>query len=241
MPGFPVLQYISEFAQSQVHLVGDSIQPSVVPVSFPQSLSASGSFSNESALHFSWPKYWRFSFSISLSNEYSGLIFLRLTGLTTLLSKGLSKSFLKHHSSKASILWHSAFFMVKIPHLFMTTRKSITLIVQMFEGKVMSLLFNMLYSFVIAFFPRSKHLLILWNSAYSWVYLFLSPLSFASLLSLAIFKGSSNGCFAFLHFFFLGMMSVTAPCTVLQTLIHSSSGTKSTKSHPLNLFVTCTV
>ena len=100
----------------------------------------------------------------------------------------------------------------------MTTRKSITLIIQTFVAKVMSLLFNMLSSFVIAFFPRSKHLLILWNSAYSWVYLFLSPLSFASLLSLAICKGYSNGRFAFLHFFFLGMMSVTAPCTVLQTL-----------------------
>ena len=215
MPGFPVLQYIPEFAQSQVHLVGDSIQPSVVPVSFPQSLSASGSFSNESALHFSWPKYWRFSFSISLSNEYSGLIFLRLTGLTTLLSKGLSKSFLKHHSSKASILWHSAFFMVKIPHLFMTTRKSITLIVQMFEGKVMSLLFNMLYSFVIAFFPRSKHLLILWNSAYSWVYLFLSPLSFAFLISSIISKASLDNYFPFLYFFSFETALFTTSCKML--------------------------
>ena len=118
-------------------------------------------FSNELALCTRWPKYWRFSFSISPSNEYSGLISFRINWFDLLLSKGLLRS-LQHHSSKASILWLSAFFMVQLSHPYMTTGKTIALTILAFVGKVMSLLFNTLSRFVIAFLQRRKHLLILW-------------------------------------------------------------------------------
>jgi len=114
-------------------------------------------FSNESVLHIRWPKYWCFSFSINPSNEYSGLISFRIDWLDLLAVQGTLKSLLQHHSSKASILWCSAFFRVQISHLYMTTGKTIT-----FVNKVMSLLFNMLSRLVIAFLPRSKCLLISW-------------------------------------------------------------------------------
>ena len=119
-------------------------------------------FSNESALHIRWPKDWSFSFCISPSNEYSTLISLRIDWLDLLAVQGTLKSPLQHHSSKASILWHSAFFIVQLSHPYMSTRKTITLTSQTFVGKVMSLLFNMLFRLVIAFLPRSKHLLISW-------------------------------------------------------------------------------
>ena len=119
-------------------------------------------FSNESALHIRWPKYWSFSFNISPSNERSGLISFRMDWLDLLAVQGTLKSLLQHHSSKASILWCSAFFMVQLSHLYMTTGKTIALTRRTFVGKVMSLLFNMLSRFVIAFFPKSKHLLISW-------------------------------------------------------------------------------
>ena len=113
------------------------------------------SFSSESVLCIRWPKYWSFSFSISPSNKYSGCFPLGLTGLISLQSKGLS-SLLQHYSSKASILWCSAFSMVQLSHLYMTTGKTIALIGGNFVGKMMSLLFNMLSRFVIAFLPRSR-------------------------------------------------------------------------------------
>ena len=109
-----------------------------------------------------WPKYWSFSFNISPSNEYSGLIFFRMDWLDLLAVQGTLESLLQHHSSKASILWHSAFFIVQLSHPYMTTGKTIALTRQTFVGKVMSLLFNMLSRLVITFLPRSKCLLISW-------------------------------------------------------------------------------
>ena len=117
-------------------------------------------FSNKSALHIRWPKDW--SFSISPSSEYSGLISFRIDWIDLLAVQGTLKSLLQHHSSKASILWHSAFFMVQLSHPYMTTAKTIALIIRKFVSKVMSLLFNMLSRLVIAFLPRSKWLLISW-------------------------------------------------------------------------------
>ena len=118
-------------------------------------------FSNESVLRIRWPKYWSFSFSISPSNEHSGLISFTMDWLGLLAVQGTLKS-LKHHSSKASIHWCSAFFIVQLSHPYMTTGKTIALTSQTFVGKVMSLLFNMLSRFVITFLPRSKRLLISW-------------------------------------------------------------------------------
>ena len=117
-------------------------------------------FSNESALHIRWPKYW--SFSISPSNEYSGLISFRIDWFDLLAVQETLKSLLKHHSSKASILQHSAFFMVQLAHPYIITEKTIALTRWTFVGKVISLLFNMLSRLVITFLPRSKHLLISW-------------------------------------------------------------------------------
>ena len=119
-------------------------------------------FSNESALHIRWPEYWSFSFSISPSNEYSGLISFRVDWLDLLAVQGILKSLLQHHSAKASILQGSVFFTVQLSHPYMTTGKTIALTRQTFVGKVMSLLFNMLSRLVIIFLPRSKHLLISW-------------------------------------------------------------------------------
>ena len=119
-------------------------------------------FSNESALHIRWPKYWSFSFSISSSNEYSGLISFRIDWFDLLAVQGILKSLLQYNSLKAPILWHSAFFMVQLSHPYMTTGKPIALTIQTFVGKVMPLLFNMLSRMVIAFLPRNKHLLISW-------------------------------------------------------------------------------
>ena len=119
-------------------------------------------FSNESVLHIRWPKYWSFSFNISPFNEYSGLISFRMDWLDLLAVQRTFKSLLQHHGSKASILQCSAFFMVQISHPYMITRKTKALTTWTSIGKVMSLLFNMLSRFVIAFLPRSKHLLISW-------------------------------------------------------------------------------
>ena len=154
-----------EFAQTYVHRVGDAIQSShpLLPSSSPAlDLSQHQAFSSESALLIRWPKYWSFSFSISLSNEYSGLISFRIDWFDLLLVQGTLMSLLQHHSSKASILRHSAFFMVQLSHLYMTIGKTIALTVCTFVSKVTSLLFNMLSRFVIAFLPRCKHLLISW-------------------------------------------------------------------------------
>ena len=119
-------------------------------------------FSSESVLHIGWPEYWRLSFSISPSNDYSGLISFRMDWLDLLAVQGTLRSLLQHHSSKASILWLSAFFMVQLSHPYMTTGKTVALTRQTFVGKVMSLLFNKLSRSVITFLPRSKHLLISW-------------------------------------------------------------------------------
>ena len=119
-------------------------------------------FSSESVLHIRWPKYW--SFSISPSNEYSGLASFRINWFDLLAVQRTLKSLLQHHSSNASIIWCSAFFIVQLSHPYMTTGKTIVLTRQTFVGKVMSLLFTMLSRFVIAFLPRSKPLLISWHS-----------------------------------------------------------------------------
>ena len=119
-------------------------------------------FSNESVLFIRWPKYWNFSFNISSSNEHSGLISFRMDWLDLLAGQGTLKSLLQHHSSKASVLWHSVFFIVQLSHPYMTTGKTIALTRWNFMGKVMSLLFNMLSRLVIAFLPRNKCLLISW-------------------------------------------------------------------------------
>ena len=117
-------------------------------------------FSNESALHIRWPKYWSFSFNITSSNEHPGLISFRMDWLDLLAVQGTLKSLLQHHSSKASILLHSAFFIVQLSYLHMTTGKTIALTRRTFVGKVMSLLFNMLSRLAITFLLRSKCLLI---------------------------------------------------------------------------------
>ena len=133
-------------------------------------------FSTESVLR-SWePKYWSFSFSVSPSNEYSRLISLRINWLALLAVQGTLKSLLQHHSSKASLLWHSAFFMVQLSHPYTTTGKTIALTKWTFVGKVLSLLFNMLSRLVRAFLPRSKHLLISWLQSPSAVILELPKL-----------------------------------------------------------------
>ena len=119
-------------------------------------------FSNQPVLCIRWPKYWSSSFSISPSNEYSGLISFRIHWFDLLAIQGTRKSLLKHHSSKASILRRSAFFMVQLSHPYMTTGKTIALTRWIFADKVMSLLFNTLSRLVIAFLPRSRHLLISW-------------------------------------------------------------------------------
>ena len=132
------------------------------PLLLPSIFPSIRVFSNESALHIRWPKCWSFSFNISPSNEHPGLISFRMDCLDLLAVQGTLKSHLQHHSAKALILWCSAFFIVQLSHPYMTTGKAITLTRRTFVGKVTPLLFNMLSRFVIAFFPRSMHLLISW-------------------------------------------------------------------------------
>ena len=128
----------------------------------PSIFSSIRVFSNESLLHITWPEYWSFSFNISPSNEYSGLISFRMDWLHPLADHGTLKSLLQHHSSKVSIFRCSAFFIVQLSHPYLTTGKTIALTRRTFVGKVMSLLFNMLSRLVITFLPRSKRLLISW-------------------------------------------------------------------------------
>ena len=129
---------------------------------WPSILPSIRVFSNESALPMRWPKYWSFSFNMSPSNEYPGLISFRMNWLDLLAVQGTLKSCLQHHTSKASILWRSAFFIVQLSHPYMTTRKTIALTKRTFVDKDMSLLFNMLCRLVITFLPRSKRLFISW-------------------------------------------------------------------------------
>ena len=164
-PDLPVHHQLPEFTQTHVHWVGDTIQPShplssllLLPSIFP-SIRV---FSKESALRIRWLKFWSFSFSIIPSNEHPGLISFRMDWLDLLAVQGTLKSLLQHHSSKASILWCSAFFIVQLSHPYMKTGKNIALMRWTFVGKVMSLLFNMLSRLVVTFLPRSKHLLISW-------------------------------------------------------------------------------
>ena len=158
-PGFPVHHQLPELTQTHVHWVSDAIQPShprssTSPPAF--NLSQLQGLSNESNLHIRWPNYWSFSFSISPSNEYSGLISFRMDWLGLLAVQGTLKSLFQQHGSKAFILQHSAFFIVQLSRPYMTTGKNTALTRQTFVSKVMSLLFNMLASLVIAFLPRSK-------------------------------------------------------------------------------------
>ena len=132
-------------------------RPLLLPPSIFPSIEV---LSSKSVLHIRWPKYWSFSFSISPSNEYSGLISLRMDWLDLLAVQGTLKSLLQHHSSKASILRRSVFFIVQLSYPYMTSGKTIALIRRIFVGKVMSLLFNMLYRLVTVFLPRGKCLLV---------------------------------------------------------------------------------
>ena len=156
-PGFPVHHQLPELPQAHVHQVGDAIQPSH-PLLSPSPLAFN--LSNESVLRIRWLKYRSFSFSISLSNEYLGLISFMIDWFDLLVVQETQESCLK--SLKASILQSSAFFMVQLLHPYMTTGKTIPLTRWTFISKVMSLLFNMLSRFVIAFLPRSKSLLTSW-------------------------------------------------------------------------------
>ena len=142
MPGLPVHHQLLESTQTHVHWVGDGIQPShplSSPSPLPSIFPSIRVFSNESVLHFRWPKYWSFSFSISPSNEHLGLISFRMDWLDLLAVQGSLKSLLQHHSSKASILWCSAFFVVQLSHPHMTTGKTIALTRRTFVDKVLSL------------------------------------------------------------------------------------------------------
>ena len=148
-------------AQTHIHWVSDAIQHLILCcplLLLPSILPSIRVFSNESLLHIRWPKYWSFSFSISPSNEHPGLISFRMDWSDLLAVQGTLKSLLQHHSSKASILRCSAFFIVQLSHPHMTTGKTIALTRWTFVGKVMSLLLNMLSRLVIAFFPRSRRL-----------------------------------------------------------------------------------
>ena len=168
--GFPVLHYLKLMSIESVmpsnHLIlcGPLL---LLPSIFPNIRV----FSNESVFHIRWPKYWSFSFIISPSVEYSGLISFRMDWFDLLAVQVTLKSLLQHHSPKASILWCSAFFMVQLSHPYITTGKTIALTMWTFVGKVMSQLFNMLSRLVITFPPRSKHLLISWPQSPSAVIL----------------------------------------------------------------------
>ena len=170
LPGSSVLHYLPEVSQIHVHWVSDAIQLShpLLPPSPFWVFPSIKVFSDESALLMRWPKDWSFSFSISPSHEYSGLVSYRIDWFDLLAVQGTLKSLLQHHNLKASILQCSAFF-IQISHPYVTTGKTIALTIWNFISKVMSLLFNTLYSFVIAFLPMSKSLLILWLQSLSTV------------------------------------------------------------------------
>ena len=157
-PGLPVPHHLPEFAQTHVHWVGNAIQPPILH--YPLLLSTFTSirvFSNESALCIRWPKYWSFSFSISPFSEY--LISFRIVWFNLLAVQGTLKSLLQHHSSKASILRHSALFLIQLSHPYTTTGKTIALTRQTFVGKVMSLLLQSLFN----------DLLLVWSTTASWI------------------------------------------------------------------------
>ena len=159
----PCPSLFPEFAQTHVHWVSNASQPSHPLLSSPLALifPSIRVFSSDSALHIRWPKYWSFSFSISPSNEYSWLISFRIDWFDLLAVQGTNNGLLQHNNLKASILQWSV-FMVQLSHLYMTPGKNIALTIETLVGKVISMLFNMMSRFVIAFLPRSKHPLISW-------------------------------------------------------------------------------
>ena len=160
MPDFPVQHQFPWLNQIHIHRIGDAIQPShplLSPLILHLIFPSIRVFSDESVLHIKWTNCWSFSFSISPSNEYSGLISFSIDWFD-LAVQGTLKSLFQHHSATAPVLWPSAFFMVQLSHPYMTTGKTIALTKWIFVDKVMSLLFNMLSRLVIAFHPRSKHL-----------------------------------------------------------------------------------
>ena len=163
LASFFILRCLLKFAQTHVHWVGDAIQPSH-PLSplllLPSVFDSIRVFSSELALHIRWPKYLSFSLSTSPSNEFSGLTSFRIDWFDLSTVEGTLKSLLQHHILKVSVLLCSAFFMVQLSHLSMTTGKTIALTRWTFVSKVISLLLNTLSRFVIAFLPRSRHLLI---------------------------------------------------------------------------------
>ena len=166
MPGLPVHHQLPESTQTHVHCVGDAINHLILchPLLLPSIFPSIRVFSNESALHIRCPRSWSFSFNISPSNEHPGLISFTIDWLDLLAVQGTLKSLLQHHTSKASILLRSAFFIAQLSHPYMTTGKTIALTRRTFVGKVMSLLFNTLPRWVITFLPKSKHLLISWQT-----------------------------------------------------------------------------
>ena len=197
MPGFPVHHQLLELTQTHVHRIDDAIQqshPLSSPFLPPLIFTSIRVFSNESVLCIRWPKYWSFSFSISPSNEYSGMISFRIDWLDLLAIQRTLKSLLQHHSSKASILQCSAFFIVQLSHPYMTTGKTIALTRWTLVGKVMPLLFNMLSRLVITFLPRSKHIFVSWLQSPSAV--ILEPQK----IKLATVSTVSPGIFAFSSF-----------------------------------------
>ena len=180
-PGFLVHHQLLELAQTHVHeWCHPTISSSVIPFSSHLQYFPASVFSSESVLCIRWP--WSFSFSISPSNDYSGWISFRIDWFDLLAVQGTLKSLLQHHSSKALVLWSSAFFMVQLSHPYTSTRKTIGLTRWSFVGKVMSLLFNMPSRFVVAFLPRSKYLLISWPQSPSAV--ILEPKKIKSLFPL---------------------------------------------------------
>ena len=174
MTGSFVLHYLLELAQTHVHWASDATEPSHLccPLLFLTSIFSNFRvFSRESALHIRWQKVWSFNFSISLYNEYSGLISFMIDWFDLFAVRGTLKSLLQHHSLNASVLQCSAFFIVYLLHTRMTTRETIAWTIGTFASKVISLLFNTQSRFVIAFLPRSKSLLMLWLQSLSAVIL----------------------------------------------------------------------
>ena len=165
MSGLPIPHHLPEFTK---FMSIASVMPSshlflwCSPLLMSSIFPSIGDFPNELAVHTKWPKYWSFSISISPSNEHSGLIFFKTDWFDLLTVQGTFRSLLQQHSLKASILWQSAFFMVQLLQPYMITEKTIALTIQTFVGRVMSLAFNTLSRFVMAFLPRSNHLLIWW-------------------------------------------------------------------------------
>ena len=167
-PGLCVPHHLPEFAQVHVHctvMLSSYLILWCPLLLLPLILPSIREFSNESSVSIRWPKYWNFSFSISSSSECSGLISLKINWFYLLVLQGTFRNLLQHHSLKTSVLWRSAFFMIQLSHLYMTTGKTITLTVLTFVCRVMSPLFYTLSRFVITFLPRSNRLLISWLAA----------------------------------------------------------------------------